>query len=175
MNWETAAQEANTLGTRTLIFRLGLVLGRKGGLMKQLLPPFRMGLGGPVGDGSQYFSWIHVDDLISAYLHSLEDREMSGVYHLCAPQPVTNQAFTRALGLALHRPTLFRVPELLLKILYGEGAEVMTCGQSVVSERLPECGFRFRHPDLSSALQEIVSPAGKKPAASEWANVGPES
>jgi len=175
IKWEAAAQEANTLGTRTLIFRLGLVLGKAGGLMKQLLPPFRLGLGGPVGDGSQHFSWIHIDDLISAYLHALEKREMSGIYHLCAPQPVTNQVFTRALGLALHRPTLFRVPELLLKMLYGEGAEAMTSGQQVVSKRLPEYGFRFRHADLSSAIQEIVSPEGKKPAVSEWANVGPKS
>ena len=166
INWEAVALKANDLGVRTLIFRFGLVLGREGGLMKQLLPPFRLGLGGPVGDGSQHLSWIHVEDLISVYLHALGKREMSGTYHLCAPQPVTNRVFTRFLGLALRRPTLFRVPKLLLKMAYGEGAEVMTSGQQVVSERLPESGFQFKYPELSLAIQEIVAPISDKSAVS---------
>ena len=173
--WESAALEAESLGVRTLIFRFALVLGHDGGLMKQLLIPFRLGLGGPVGDGSQHFSWIHIDDLINAYLFALEHRKMSGVYHLSAPNPVTNLSFTRTLGAALNRPTLFRVPELLLKLAYGEGAEVMTSGQQVVSERLPENGFRFRHASLDSAVAEIVSHNCVKPMTSGIVNSSSET
>jgi len=175
MVWESAALEANPLGIRTLIFRFGLVLGRDGGMMKQLLPPFRLGLGGPVGDGSQHFSWIHINDLIGAYRHALENPQMSGVYHICAPNPVTNLVFTRALGHALRRPTPFRVPQMLLKLVYGQGAEVMTSGQQVISERLPESGFQFRYPELDSAIQEIVSPVSEKPGVSGLVNIGPGS
>jgi len=163
-DWETAARGAEPLGVRTLIFRLGLVLGDSGGLMKQLLLPFRLGLGGPVGDGTQHFSWIHIDDLVNAYLQALDDRQWRGVYHLCAPNPVTNLEFTRSLGSILHRPTLFRVPGLMLQLAFGEGAEVMTSGQSVVSERLTGEAFRFRYPDLDSALENIVKqPDGNCP------------
>ena len=123
-----------------------------------------------MGDGSQHFSWIHIDDLVNAYLFALGHRKMSGIYHLCAPNPVTNLSFTKTLGSALHRPTLFRVPELLLKLAYGEGAEVMTSGQQAVSERLPECRFSFRHDTLDSAVAEIVSHISGKPTASGLAN-----
>jgi uncharacterized protein (TIGR01777 family) len=155
-----------------MIFRFALVLGHGGGLMKQLSTPFRLGLGGPMGNGAQHFSWIHINDLIGAHLLALENPQMSGVYHLCAPNPVTNLDFTKALGAALHRPTPFRVPELLLKLAYGEGAEVMTSGQQVVSERLPESGFRFRYPELDSALGEIVSRTNSRPPRAEFANSG---
>jgi uncharacterized protein (TIGR01777 family) len=158
-NWESAAREAETLGVRTLIFRFGLVLGADGGMMKQLLLPFRLGLGGPVGDGSQHFSWVHIDDLVNIYLYALEHPEMAGVYHICAPQPVTNLEFTQALGAALHRPTLFPVPPLILRLAFGEGADVMTSGQRVVSERLPETGFQFRYQDIDCAVQDILSQA----------------
>jgi len=171
-NWEATAREAEASGIRTVIFRFALVLGHDGGMMKQLLTPFRLGLGGPVGNGAQHFSWIHINDLISAHLLALENPQMSGVYHLCAPNPVTNLDFTKALGAALHRPTPFRVPELLLKLAYGEGAEVMTSGQQVVSERLPESGFSFRYPKLDSALDEIVSHTKNGPRVSELANTG---
>ncbi len=155
-DWEAAANAAKTLGIRTLIFRFALVLGHDGGLIKQMLLPFRLGLGGPVGDGSQHFSWIHIDDLVNAYFLALDNQEMSGVYHLCAPNPVSNLDFTRTLGTILHRPTLFRVPGLLLEMAFGEGAEVMMSGQRVISERLPATGFSFRYPDLAGALQAIV-------------------
>jgi len=155
-DWEAAANEAKVLGVRTLIFRFALVLGHDGGLIKQMLLPFRLGLGGPVGDGSQHFSWIHIDDLVNAYLLALDNQQMSGVYHLCAPNPVSNLDFTRTLGTILHRPTLFRVPGLLLELAFGEGAEVMTSGQCVISARLPETGFSFSYPELAGALQAIV-------------------
>lgn len=155
-DWEAAALEAESMGIRTLIFRFGLVLGTDGGLMKQLLLPFRLGLGGPVGDGRQHFSWVHIDDLTKAYVHALGHTGMSGVFHICAPNPTTNLEFTRILGSNLRRPTLFPVPKLVLKLIYGEGAEVMTSGQCVISERLPEYGFEFDYPDLGSAVSELI-------------------
>jgi hypothetical protein len=160
MDWESAAIEAESLGVRTLIFRFALVLGENGGLVKQLLTPFRLGLGGPVGDGKQHFSWVHIDDLVNAYLYALDHAEMSGVYHLCAPNPVTNLEFTRALGRALRRPTLLPVPGAMLKLIFGEGAEVMTSGQRVISARLPEAGFSFRYQDIDAAVNAIVRQSG---------------
>ena len=155
-DWEAAALKAESMGIRTLIFRFALVLGTDGGLLKQLLLPFRLGLGGPVGDGRQHFSWVHIDDLTKAYTHALEHSEMSGVFHICAPNPTTNLEFTRILGSTLHRPTLFPVPGFVLRLIYGEGAEVMTSGQCVISVRLPEYGFEFDYPELESAIRELV-------------------
>jgi uncharacterized protein (TIGR01777 family) len=154
--WEAAANQAQELGIRTIVLRFGLVLGHDGGLMKQLLTPFRMGLGGPIANGQQHFSWIHIHDLANIYNHLLSKQELSGVFHACAPHPVTNETFTRTLARALHRPAPFRVPELFLKLAFGEGAQVMTSGQCVVSERLSDSGFRFRYPALDSAIPSIV-------------------
>jgi uncharacterized protein len=159
-DWESAARQAEALGVRTLVFRFALVLGPDGGLMKQLLTPFRMGLGGPIGDGSQAFSWVHIDDLVDAYLFALKSTTLQGVFHIAAPKPVTNLAFTRTLGDALHRPTLLRVPHTLLKLIFGEGASVMSSGQWVISKRLPEQGFQFRYADLKLAIDDLVQRAG---------------
>lgn len=156
-DWEAAARQAETLGVRTLIFRLSLVLGRDGGMMKQLLLPFRLGLGGPIGDGSQPFSWIHIDDLVQAYGFALSHPEMAGIYHLSAPDVTTNLRFARALGQQLHRPALLPVALFVLKLRFGKGAEALAAGQYLVSERLPEAGFHFQYDTLSKALQEITS------------------
>ncbi len=155
-DWEAAAREAENLGIHTLIFRLALVLGSDGGLLKQLLTPFRMGLGGPIGDGQQSFSWIHVDDLVDAYLFALKEPGLVGVFHLSAPKPVTNEIFSRLLGQILHRPVIMRIPYAMLRVLFGEAAEAMTRGQWVVSKRLPESGFQFRFPELEMALENLV-------------------
>lgn len=156
MNWESVAREAEELGVKTIIFRLSLVLGADGGLIQQLLLPFRLGLGGPVASGTQHFSWIHIDDLISAYLMALENPAFNGTYHLATPTPVDNLTFTRSLGRALKRPTLLPVPAPLLKLIYGEAAEVMTSGQCIVSERLPQSGFEFSYLELDTAIDNIV-------------------
>lgn len=158
--WEAAARQAEALEIRTLIFRFALVLGDDGGLMKQLLTPFRLGLGGPIGDGRQAFSWVHIDDLVDAYLFALKVTSLHGVLHIAAPNPATNLAFTRTLGDALHRPTLLRVPPTLLKLVFGEGASAMTSGQWVVSKRLPELGFQFRYPELELAVNDLVQRSG---------------
>ena len=156
-DWEQAARQAEAVGVRTLIFRLSLVLGRDGGMMKQLLLPFRLGLGGPIGDGSQPFSWIHIDDLIRAYSYALSHPEMTGIYHLSAPDSTTNLRFARALGQQLHRPVLLPVPLFALKLLFGKGAEALASGQYLIAERLPEAGFHFQYDTLPKALAEITS------------------
>jgi uncharacterized protein (TIGR01777 family) len=158
-DWEAEALAAEALGVRTLIFRLGLVLGHDGGLMKQLLPPFMLGLGGPVGSGRQHFSWIHIDDLVAAYLHALSQEQMRGVYHLCAPNPLSNAEFSRQLGQVLRRPALLPVPPPLLKLAFGEGADVMCSGQCVRSARLEPAGFSFQYPQLRQALTAVVRSA----------------
>jgi uncharacterized protein (TIGR01777 family) len=158
-DWEHEALAAEALGIRTLIFRLGLVLGHDGGLMKQLLPPFLMGLGGPVGSGRQHFSWIHVDDLVQAYLHALAQESMQGIYHLCAPDTQRNAEFSRQLGRILRRPAFLPVPPTILRLAFGEGAEVMCSGQCVRSVRLEPTGFRFTYPDLPQALVAVVRAA----------------
>lgn len=167
-DWESTAREAEALGVRTLIFRFALVLGHDGGLLKQLLTPFRLGLGGPIGNGRQGFSWVHIDDLVNAYMLALTTPSMAGVFHIAAPNPVSNLEFTKRLGAALHRPTLLRVPRTLLRLIYGEGADVMTGGQWVVSKRLPEQGFKFRYPDLERALADLVRRASETPTRPRW-------
>ncbi len=155
-DWEQAALQAEALGVRTLIFRFSLVLGRDGGMLKPLLLPFRLGLGGPIGDGSQPFSWIHIRDLVRAYCFALSHPELNGIYHLSAPDLTTNRQFARALGRQLHRPALFPVPLFVLKLLFGKGAEAIASGQYLIAKRLPEAGFDFQYKTLPEALEEIT-------------------
>ena len=143
----------------TYILRKGIVLGNGGGMLGKLLPIFRLGLGGTVGSGKQPFSWIHIDDLTGAYLFLLNKRPEPGIYHLCAPEPTTNEVLTKALGAALHRPTFFPVPVFGLKLLYGEGASVMAGGQRVFARKLAAAGFSYRHPEIREAVAAIVAEA----------------
>ena len=170
--WETAAGEAEQLGIRTLIFRFALVLGHDGGLLKQLLTPFRLGLGGPIGNGRQAFSWVHIEDLVDAYLFALKTPDIDGVFHLSAPEPVSNLEFTLTLGRLLHRPTLLPVPHTLLKLIFGEGASVMTSGQKVISKRLPECGYLFRYDKLELALSDLIERSDKSSGSFSILNSG---
>lgn len=155
-DWEQEAKRAESIGVRTLIFRFGLVLGRDGGMLKSLLLPFRMGLGGTIGDGRQAMSWIHIEDLVSAYLWALQQNSLTGTYHLCAPNPVNNRKFSQILGQVLHRPAFLPMPVWVLRLLFGEGADVMASGQNVTSERLPTAGFQFRYSKLKGALESIL-------------------
>jgi uncharacterized protein (TIGR01777 family) len=155
--WEGEAQHAADLGTRVVTIRTGVVLDRSGGALKTMLPPFRMGVGGPVAGGEQYLPWIHVDDLVGLYLAALDDRTWSGAYNGSAPEPVTNKAFSQALGRALHRPAVAPVPALALRLLYGDMAEIVTEGQRAVPERALAAGFTFTHPDLDEALADALA------------------
>lgn len=153
--WEHSALHVNP-EVRTVIFRVGVVLGKDGGAMKPLLPLFRMGLGGKIGSGQQGFSWIHIEDLIKAYQFMIENEKVKGVFNLVAPHVITNADFTRVLGKVLQRPTLFPVPVFGLKMLYGQGAQTLTQGAYVKPERLLQEGFKFQFYELEDALKNVV-------------------
>lgn len=150
--WEQEAWGAKALGVRTVIFRLGVVLDPAGGALRQMLPLFRLGLGGVIGSGDQAFSWIHRHDLIRAYLAALAEPGWEGVYNLTAPEPTTNAGLTHALGAALHRPTRLAVPEFLLRLCFGDAACLLTKGQEVLPKRLLEAGFHFTYTTIEQAV-----------------------
>jgi uncharacterized protein len=152
--WEGEAQRAADLGMRVALVRTGVALGTDGGALAKMLPPFRLGIGGIVGDGRQWLSWIHIDDLVGIYLMAL--RESEGPLNASAPIPVTNAAFTRGLGAALHRPTALPVPTLALRAMLGEGADILLHGQRVLPERTQRLGYRFAFAQLKDALANLL-------------------
>ena len=161
VKWEAEARRAAELGMRVALVRTGIVLGTDGGALAKLLPIFRLGLGGVVASGAQWYSWIHVDDQIGIYLHAIDGAD--GVLNATAPHPVQNREFTRALGRAVHRPTLFPVPGFAPSLLLGEGGTILTEGQRVVPERTLATGYAFRHPQLDEALRSLLAgPRGKE-------------
>ncbi|UVE16983.1 TIGR01777 family oxidoreductase [Pseudomonas sp. LS44] len=154
--WEETAQRASTLGIRVVLVRSGLVLARDGGFLKRLLPPFRLGLGGPIGNGRQWMPWIHLQDEIAAIDFLLRHQGAEGPYNACAPQAVRNKDFARALGRALHRPARLPVPTLVLRVGLGELAGLLLGGQRVIPTRLAEAGFIFHYPELDRALDNLL-------------------
>jgi len=154
--WEDEAAKAAQHGARVVSLRIGVVLGPEGGALKQMLPPFRLGLGGPIGSGRQYMSWIHAADLTGLALHALEHPTLSGPVNATAPGAVTNREFSRALGRALRRPALLPAPPFALRLALGEAVEVLTGSQRCVPERAVQSGFAFRHPDLDGALADLL-------------------
>lgn len=156
-DWEQEALGAADLGMRVLIFRLGVVLGRDGGALNKMLLPFRAGFGGTIGDGSQPFSWVHIRDLERAYLRAIDDSGFAGIYNLTAPEPTTNKGLTRALAETLGRPAFFRVPEFVLRMKFGEGAQVLTSGQRAIPKRLMQAGFTFQFENIGAAVKDCLS------------------
>ena len=155
--WENEALKAEELGVKVYITRLGVVLGKKGGALKQILPPFKIGLGGIIGSGKQYFSWVHIHDVISAFSFLVENKKQSGIYNLTAPYPVTNSIFTKTLGKHLKRLTIFSMQAFVVKILFGEmGKTLLLNGQRVVPQKLEKAGFKFKYPKIDNALKEIL-------------------
>ncbi|MFG1751249.1 TIGR01777 family oxidoreductase [Streptosporangium sandarakinum] len=156
--WEAATRPAAEAGVRVALLRTGLVLSRDGGLLTRILPLFRAGTGAPLGSGRQYMSWISLDDWVGAVRYILNDPEMSGPVNLTAPEPVTNERFTRALGRAVHRPTMpVAVPGFMLRAVLGEFAEEgVLIGQRVLPRRLLEAGYSFRHIRLDDALAAVL-------------------
>jgi len=155
--WEAAAEKAERLGLRVTEIRTGIVLDAGGGALAKMLPPFRLGVGGPVAGGHQYMSWIHVDDLVGMYLAALDGEDWSGPVNGCAPGAVTNAEFSHALGRALHRPAVLPVPALALRAMYGEMASIVTGGQRMVPARAQARGYRWGHDDLDQALRSTLS------------------
>ena len=153
--WEREAFAAEQFGVRVAALRISLALGRDGGALQKMLLPFRLGAGGRLGAGTQWMSWIHVDDLAEMFAFALEN-DVRGVWNAASPNPVTNARFTRELGGALHRPAILPVPAFALKILFGEMAGVILGSQRAVPEAALHAGFSFRFADLSAALRDLV-------------------
>jgi uncharacterized protein (TIGR01777 family) len=154
--WEREAQRAADLGLRVVCVRTGVVLDQGGGALAKMLPFFKLGVGGPVAGGGQYMPWIHVDDVVGLYLAALDGNAWEGPVNASAPEPVTNKAFSKALGRALHRPALAPIPGLAVRTLYGEMAEIVTKGQRVIPRRAGELGYTFEQPDLDEALRSAL-------------------
>lgn len=154
VGWEREANRAAELGMRVAVIRTGVALGSDGGALAQMLPPFKLGAGGIIGSGKQWISWVHVDDVVGVYLLALDGA--SGALNATAPNPVTNEEFTRALGAAVHRPTVLPTPTFALRLLLGEGADVLLTGQRVLPDRTKAEGYSFRFTHLSDALPALV-------------------
>ncbi len=156
--WEQAALAAEPLGLRVVLLRVGVVLSKQGGALRQMLLPFQLGLGGPLAGGQQWMSWIHIDDLVRLYLFALRKVQLRGAVNATAPQPVRNQEFTQALGRALYRPTILPVPGFALRLALGEAAQVAIGGQKVLPQAAQQAGFSFEYPECSQALKDLLSP-----------------
>jgi uncharacterized protein (TIGR01777 family) len=155
--WEKAAHEVEATGVRLVIVRTGHVLDPHGGMLKQLLTPFKLGVGGPLAGGRQYMSWIHIEDEVGILLWALDNEKVSGTINATAPNPVTNRALSKALGRALNRPAVVPVPGVTLDLMYGrEFGAVLRGGQRVMPRRALDLGYEFRHPELDEALDDLL-------------------
>mgnify|MGYP002641202011 FL=1 len=150
--WEA---EANKCTKDTAIVRFGVILGSDGGALAQMLPPFKMGLGGIIADGKMMMSWIDIEDLIHIYSYIVENK-LSGIFNATSPNPLSNYHFTKALGKALNRPTILPLPEFVLKLLFGEGAIVLTGSKEIYPKALLESGFEFKYPNIESSLHHLL-------------------
>ena len=155
--WEAAAEPARAAGLRVVNFRQGIVLTRDGGALRQMLLPFKLGVGGRVASGRQWWTWVSLDDLVAAYLFVLEG-ELAGPVNLASPNPATSAVFAKALGRALHRPTVLPVPAFTIKVLFGErGEAVVLEGQRTLPARLLDAGFTFAFPEIDAALEHALA------------------
>ncbi len=162
--WEQEAMAAERLGVRVVCVRIGIVLASGGGALAQMLPPFKLGVGGRLGSGAQWMSWIHLDDVVGLLLHAARKDSLRGVMNAVAPQPVRNAELTKALGQALHRPTVMVIPKSVLRLAYGEMSQIMLASQRVVPQQAELSGYAFKHPELSGALASVLSPSQREAA-----------
>lgn len=153
--WEQIACGAQSDNTRVCLLRTGVVLAPKGGILAKLMPIFRLGLGGPMGNGRQYMAWIHIDDMVNGILWLLNN-DLRGPFNMVSPYPVRNEQFSHALGHALHRPAFMRAPATAVKLMMGESAVLVLGGQRALPKRLEESGFGFRYFELEEALEDVV-------------------
>ena len=156
IEWEAEALKAKEKGTRVVITRFGIVLGEKGGALGQMIPLFKKFIGGPIGSGQQWFSWVHIKDLAEAFAFLIKHPEISGPVNVCSPNPVKNKDLAKALGRALHRPSFMPAPAFMIKLVLGEFGSVILEGQRVLPRRLLKKGFTFQYPDIDKALQSII-------------------
>jgi uncharacterized protein (TIGR01777 family) len=158
VDWEAAAASAAERGIRVVSLRLGVVLSPSGGALGQMLPPFRLGLGGRLGSGAQYMSWIHLDDVVGAISHVLTTESLHGPVNLVAPRPVSNRAFTKTLGRVLRRPTRFAVPAFAVRLRFGEMADALLLASTRVEPaKLNASGYTFHYPELEGALRHVLA------------------
>jgi uncharacterized protein (TIGR01777 family) len=163
-DWEAAALEAREKGARVVLARLGIVLGKDGGALEQMVRPFRLRAGGRLGSGRQWFSWIHIRDLLEACVHILSTPDLEGPVNLTAPKPVTNRDLAAAIGKTLNRRSWLPAPGFAIKLALGKFGSVVLEGQRVLPKKLEESGFEFKLPEIQGALQDLlVSPAGRSP------------
>ena len=155
VDWEKAAQEAEKVGVRVVRLRTGIVLDARGGALAKMLPPFKMGVGGKIGSGRQWMSWIHAEDLVGMIRFALNN-QVSGPINGVSPNPVTNADFTRALGAVLKRPAIVPVPALALKLAFGEMSEVLLASQRVAPKVAEASGYRFQFTDVGAALADVL-------------------
>ncbi|PCI08556.1 MAG: TIGR01777 family protein [Gammaproteobacteria bacterium] len=156
-DWESEAQQAETLGIRTCFLRTGIVLGKKGGALSKMLPAFKLGLGGSMGNGGQWMSWVHIDDLIGIMLHIIKHKDIRGAVNGTAPNPVTNKDFSSTLARVLKRPAFMSIPAFVLKLMLGEMAqELLLSGQRVMPEKILAAGYVFQYAELNDALSDVV-------------------
>ena len=153
--WEQIASSAQSDRTRVCLLRTGVVLARDGGILGKMVPPFKLGLGGPIGNGRQYLAWIHIDDMVNGILWLL-DNDLRGPFNMVSPYPVRNEQFSNALGQALNRPAFLRVPATAIRLLMGESSVLVLGGQRALPKRLEAAGFTFRWYDLDEALGNIL-------------------
>jgi uncharacterized protein (TIGR01777 family) len=159
-NWEASAMQFEGLGCRVCYLRTGIVLGEQGALAK-MLPAFKLALGGPIGDGKQWMSWIHIEDMVSLILFCINSATLAGPVNATAPNPVTNRVFSKTLGAALHRPAIFPMPAPVVRLLFGEMGEALLLeGQSVLPKKLQDSGFEFKYPQLDEALRQLIGCSG---------------
>jgi uncharacterized protein len=153
-DWENEASKAKNDTTKVSIFRFGIVMGKDGGALQKMITPFKLGLGGVIGNGSQSFSFIHIDDLLNAYKFVIENN-YEEIFNLTAPEPTTNKGLTLALGKTLKKPTILPVPEFVLNLIFSEGAKVLTDGQSVVPKKLLDLGFKFKFKTIEDTIDNL--------------------
>jgi uncharacterized protein len=154
--WEREAREAEKFGTRVVCLRIGTVMGKGGGALHKMSLPFRLGLGGRLGPGTQWMSWIHIEDLCGLILFALGESTLRGVLNAVSPHPVTNADFTRAFGRAIHTPAILPMPAFALKLLFGQMSEVLLGSQRAIPEAAVAAGFEFRYPEIGAALIQIL-------------------
>lgn len=160
--WEREAHRAADKGTRVVITRFGIVLAKTGGALGQMIPAFKRFMGGPLGSGTQWFSWIHMEDLVSAFLFVIDHQDIHGPVNFTAPNPVRNRELAKALGTALIRPSSLKTPAFALRLVLGEFGLLLLKGQRVTPAKLMHHGFVFRYPEITNALQDIVAKKGAK-------------
>jgi hypothetical protein len=156
VGWEREANAAAELGVRVVTVRTGVVLSKSGGALAKMLPPFRLGVGGPVAGGRQYLPWIHIDDLVGIYVAAIDNETWTGPVNAAAPEPVTNAEFSKALGRALRRPAIAPVPAFAIRLLYGDMAEIVTEGQRAIPARALQLGYTYAHAELDEALADAL-------------------